>query len=138
MLRDGGVKFPAVRYATRTLSMMKGSQNLDWVAFNGVMPQKLYIWQISQEAFNGKINTNPLNFQEFGLSKIQVLKNERSMIASQPTTFDSTNRELLFMNTMMNIPTFPFNSWEFRGGYCVIVVDLTRDHSRAATTGLNQ
>ena len=55
--------------------------------------------------------------------------NERSMIASQPTTFDSTNRELLFMNTMMNIPTFPFNSWEFRGGYCVIVVDLTRDHS---------
>jgi hypothetical protein len=109
MLADGGVKFPALRFNTRTLSMVKGAQNVDWVPFNGVMPQKIYIWQLSQEAFNGKINKNPFNFQTFNLGKIQVLMNERSMITSQPTTTESKN--LLCMNTMMNITEFPFYSW---------------------------
>ena len=106
---------------------MKGAQNMDWVLFNGVMPQKIYIWQVSQEAFNGKIDKNPFNFEQFGLNKIQVLVNERSMITSQPVSLQNLN--LLFMNTIMNITEYPFYTWEFGGGYCVIVVDLTRDHS---------
>jgi hypothetical protein len=127
MLEDGGVDFPANKYSTRTISMMKGAQNLDWVPFNGVMPQKIYIWQLSQEAFNGKIDKNPFNFQQFDLSKVQVLVNERSMITSQPISLKSEN--VLYMNTTMNIPEFPLYAWEFYGDYCVIVVDLTRDHS---------
>ena len=65
ILADGGVKYPGVKYTTRTLSMMKGSQNLDWIPFTGAMPQKIFITQILQDAYNGKIDKNPFNFQDF-------------------------------------------------------------------------
>ena len=132
ILASEGVNYPMRRYDTRTMSMMKGSQNLDWVSASGVMPHKIYIWQLSQDAFNGKIDKNPYNFERFGLSKIQVLVNEHSMIVSQPTRFDdgdTENTAMLYMNTILNTTEAPFSSFEFRTGYCVIVVDLTRDRS---------
>ena len=130
ILASEGVNYPMHRYETRTMSMMKGSQNLDWVSASGVMPQKIYIWQLNQDAFNGKVDKNPYNFDRFGLSKIQVLVNEHSMIVSQPTRFDdSENTAALYMNTILNTTDAPFKLDEFCWGYCVIAVDLTRDRS---------
>ena len=132
ILASEGVNYPMHRYDTRTMSMMKGSQNLDWVSMSGVMPQKIYIWQLSQDAFNGKVDKNPYNFERFGLKKIQVLVNEQSMILSQPSRFEDTktdNSALLYMNTILNTTEAPFSASAFFFGYCVIVVDLTRDRS---------
>ena len=129
MLASEGVNYPMLRYDTRTMSMMKGSQNLDWTPVSGVMPQKIYIWQITQDAFNANVTKNPYNLQTFGLSKIQVLVNEQSMIASQPTRFGEGNTAMLYMNTMLNTTEAPFNEEEFSYGYGVITVDLTRDRS---------
>ena len=117
ILASEGVNYPMRRYDTRIMSMMKGSH-------------KIYIWQLSQEAFNGKIDKNPYNFEHFGLSKIQVLVNEQSMIVSQPIRFEvGDNTALLYLNTILNTTEAPFTSEEFCFGYCVIAVDLTRDRS---------
>ena len=131
ILASEGVNYPMLRYETRTMTMMKGSQNLDWVSVSGVMPQKIYIWQLAQDAFNGQIDKNPYNFERFGMSKIQVLVNEHSMIASQPTRLDDDSKHtaLLYMNTILNTTEAPFTYDDFCWCYCVIVVDLTRDRS---------
>ena len=55
--------------------------------------------------------------------------NEKNMITSQPVKHSQDFPKLLYMNIVMNIPTFPFSSWEMGGGNFIIVVDLTRDHS---------
>jgi len=41
ILASEGVNYPMLRYNTRTMSMMKGAQNLDWVPISGVMPEKV-------------------------------------------------------------------------------------------------
>ena len=71
ILTDGGVKYPAVKYTTRTLSMMKGSQNLDWIPFTGAMPQKIFITQILQEAYNERFTRTPLTSKTLVLRKFK-------------------------------------------------------------------
>jgi hypothetical protein len=130
LLSSDGVNFPMVQYDTRTVTMMAGAQNLDWVPISGVMPQKVYVWQTSQKAFNGAIDKNPFNFDTFNVSKVQVLVNERSMITSQPTGFNvSEDRYPLYMNTVLSTTEAPFTPFEFTAGYFIFAVDLTRDHS---------
>jgi hypothetical protein len=131
ILSGGGVSYPATRYDIRTLSTMKGAQNVDWAPFSGLMPQKIYVWQITQKGYNGNISVNPFKYTDFGLNKVQILMNERSMLTSQPIKCDH-NRSLsmlMYMNTVLNTGAAPFSPMMFEMGFTIIVTDLTRDHS---------
>ena len=60
---------------------------------------------------------------------MQVLVNEQSMITSQPTTFDAETNCMAYLNTVMNTTEAPFSKVDFEFGFCITVVDLTRDRS---------
>ena len=90
---------------------------------------QIYIFAKTQEAFNGKLEKNPFYLNDFSLSKIQVMVNEQSMITSQPTTVNYADDSMAYMNTLMNTTEAPFSMTDFQFGFCIIVVDLTRDRS---------
>jgi len=128
LLSSEGISYPVKRYETRTMSLMKGAQNVDWVAFAGRLPRRVYLWQVAQDAYNGVYQKNPYNFKSFGLSKAQILANEQSIITSQPTASTYRNN-MLYMNRAMICEDLPCDPVDFTDGYFVIAADVSRDHS---------
>ena len=62
VLNAGGFYYPGTNPVVRTKTVSKGDQNFDWSPFSGKLPQRIYFWMISQEAYNGHQDKNPYNF----------------------------------------------------------------------------
>ncbi len=134
VLSTSGFLYPATNPVVRTKTISKGDQNLDWTPFTGKLPQRLYFWMISQEAYNGQLNKNPYNFQQFGLTKLQIFHNGRSLPYSQGLTRLSGSAEYLkfYMTTLtaINSPeTFKISYNDYNFGYFVVAVDVSSDFS---------
>ena len=133
MLNGSGFFYPGTNPVVRTKTISKGDQNLDWTPFTGKLPQRVYIWMISQEAYNGHQNKNPYNFGTFGLTKLQVFNNGQSLPYSQGLTkLDSGSYLKFYMTTLASInspETFCLSQFDYASGYFIVAVDISSDFS---------
>ena len=133
-LNSTGFLYPATNPVVRTKTVSKGDQNVDWTPFTGKLPQRVYVFMIKQDAYNGKLNKNPYNFQSFGLSKLQVFNNGRCLPYSQGLTRLSDNKDYLkFFNTTLqaiNSPeSFGIKYDQYEWGYFIVAIDVSADFS---------
>ena len=86
-----------------------------------------------QAAYNSQQNKNPFNFETFGLSKLQVLVNGRSVPHSQGmTTLSEYNYLKFYMTTLNSInspETFNVSFNDYTRGFFVIAIDVSSDFS---------
>ena len=133
MLNTHGFFYPGTNPVVRTKTISKGDQNLDWTPFTGKSPQRIYMWMILQEAYNGQQNKNPFNFQTFDLTKLQVFHNGRSLPYSQGLTIlDGRDYFKFYMSTLMSInspETFKIDYVDYQSGYFIVAVDVSSDFS---------
>jgi hypothetical protein len=106
---------------------------MDWTPFTGKLPQRIYMWMIAQEAYNGQQDKNPFNFQQFGITKLQVFLNGRSLPYSQGLTLlDGGDYTKFYLTTLTSInspETFKISYSDFGLGYFIVAVDVSSDFS---------
>ena len=133
ILNTQGFFYPGTNPVVRSKTISKGDQNLDWTPFTGKLPQRIYMWMILQEAYNGQQNKNPFNFQPFSLTKLQVFHNGRSLPYSQGLTkLDGKDYLKFYMSTLMSInspETFKITYTDYQSGYFIVAVDVSSDFS---------
>ena len=47
LLSSRGFLYPSLTVTTRTKTISKGDQNVDWIPYNGLLPRRLYFFQIT-------------------------------------------------------------------------------------------
>ena len=132
-LSSKGFFYPGTNPVVRTKTISKGDQNIDWTPFTGKLPQRIYICMTKQEAYNSQQDKNPYNFETFGLSKLQVFVNGRSVPHSQGiTTLSDFNYLKFYMMTLNSInspETFNISYLDYTRGYFIIAIDVSSDFS---------
>jgi hypothetical protein len=133
ILSSKGFFYPGTNPVVRTKTISKGDQNMDWTPFTGKLPQRIYMWMIAQEAYNGQQDKNPFNFQQFGITKLQVFLNGRSLPYSQGLTLlDGGDYTKFYLTTLTSInspETFKISYSDFGLGYFIVAVDVSSDFS---------
>lgn len=136
LLGSKGFEYNLNSNHTRIKTVSKGDQNVEWLPFSGVLPKRIYFWQISHESYNAQIDKNLYNFQSFQLNRFQVFKNGLSLPLS--VGFNNVQADdylKLYYNTIkaINSPTtFDIGKTDFVFGYLIICVDLTNDGNASA------
>ena len=80
LLKSVNAKYPIMRSDLKTISLPKGSQqvNIDDL-FHSYIPNKLIITMVTSVAMNGNYTKNPFNFQNFDVNSIAVYVNGESL-----------------------------------------------------------
>lgn len=132
-LNTAGFLYPMSTPITKTKTVSSGDQNVDHTFFTGKLPERIYIWQISQRAYNGEIDKNQFNFLPFEINKIQVFKNGRSVPSGQGLM---NMQQQLYLNAYLttaesiNSPeTFKIPFDTYVNGYFLVVIDISSDFS---------
>jgi hypothetical protein len=132
-LQTTGFLYPFSSPVVRTKTIGAGDQNLDWTPFTWKLPQRIFLWQISQGAYNGEIDKNQYRFLPYAINRIQVFKNGRSVPSGQGLiNMQATNYLNTFMTTAeaINSPeTFKIPFDYYKNGYYLIAIDISSDFS---------
>lgn len=144
-LSTRGLSYESTRREIRSKMVSKNDQNCEWIPFTGLLPRRVYFFQILNTAYNGAINKNIFNFQMFDLKRLQLFRNGESLPLDQPLELSEGKPVLMYMFTLnaLNKPeNVPFNLWEYQYGYMIGCFDLTQDghagnknYDAAATNG---
>jgi hypothetical protein len=132
ILAARGMRFTSKRLSVRSIVVSKNDQNCDWAPVSGSLPDRIYIFQTLNSAYNGNIAKNPFNYQSFDLKRVQVYKNGESLPLTQAVQLSAQEAMLLYTLSMdaINRPqSLSFNAFEYLYGYMIICVDLTNDTS---------
>lgn len=132
LLSSRGLTYPSVRCSMRSKVVSKNDQNCEWVPFSGILPKRIFIFQISQAAFNGDITKNIYNFQHFNLKQIHVAQNDEGVPLSSAVQIDWNSPGLLYLISTLALgdaSKVHYDSWDFANGYALMCFDLTSDKS---------
>lgn len=136
-LSKGVIKLPIRRIDVKTFALSKDLQSHTIAnAFLSELPTKIIIGFVSNESFNGKISSNPFNFDHFNLNYLCLINNGK-MIPSKPLqpSFEENRYARSFLSLFTNLGRFhrsqniPISYDEFGKGYSLYAFDLTPDLS---------
>ena len=137
VLEKQTMKFPVKHVEMKFFT--KGSTRPDLSEQNlvtGVLPRKCYIGLVDAEAFNGKITSNPFNFQNFGVSEITLRANgisvpyDKISLDYESKKYDEGYFSLLQASGLLYKNRGSTISYEnFGNGYALYGFDLSSDPS---------
>ena len=139
-LKRQNALYPMQHAEVQTYTIPAGNQsyNKDHI-FPDQAPKLLFVAMVENEAYNGSYKKNPYNFQHFGLNKIALFKEGRSVPGLPFEPDFKTGRYLRdYMNTM-NVMKYSnsdetngLTPYEFANGYTIYAFDLTADNEAGA------
>ena len=139
-------KFPIRRVEVQTFTIGSGLRTkIEEYLFQGQFPKRLFIGMVSNEAFNGSFATNPFNFKNFDLSKLEVSCDGHNVCdkAFEPRfTDDLYLRSYMSLFQALNSPIQMQNCdidyEDYKDGYCLWGYDSTsRGRPRTFTSHEN-
>ena len=130
-------KFPIRRVEVKTFTISSGTRSkIEDHLLTGQLPKRVFIGLVTNEAFNGTLETNPFFFQHFNLSKMDVTCDGHSVYGKpfEPRfgndqylrSFLSVYQALASQNQVQNCN---IDYEDYKGGYCFWGYDLTPDHA---------
>ncbi len=131
-------KYPIKRVIVKSFLITKGIKDETITNINtNVLPNRIVIGMVDNQAFNGAIKRNPFNFHHYNLSSIGVLVDGKNSVYGQPIEFDFKNRKFIrgYYSLFENIdkPVFATGNGisrsDYDGGYTLLAFDLTPDLS---------
>ena len=133
VLHNHGAIYPALQYDIRTRTI--ATQNLDWSIFNGRLPNRLYLWFVSEKAFNNDQQKYIFNLPCPDMNSFQVFLNDMPIPSNQAISttetairaYEDTLRALNYKNLDLG-----YNPGEYKEGAFVYAIDCTSDNSCGA------
>ena len=128
-------KFPITRTECKVITVSEKVSNVhEDNIYLGQLPKRVVVGMVSSEAFNGKKDKNPYNFQEFGISHLQMLVDGEPVYGKPFNNIDVENYlrcyQSLFhgMNKLDSLNSASIIKREdWKKGYALFVFDLTPD-----------
>ena len=136
----GMAKYPLRTVSTHLKTLTKGvmSESFSNIFSNGIIPERIIIGLITNEAYNGSYTTNPFNFGLFALKELKLTVNnveipETAIDLSSPTgQLKAYNSIFAGDGTMHRARGNDINRLEWSKGYGLFVYDLTPDGNGAS------
>ncbi|XP_067135114.1 uncharacterized protein F54H12.2-like [Centruroides vittatus] len=134
-LENSVIKMPYRRVNIKVFTLSKGilSSNIS-NAIIGQIPKRIIIGLVRNNAFNGQIDLNPFNFENFDLNYISVIKDS---ILIPPNLycpdFDAKSYARSYTTLFKEIGGIPYGKFanisysDYAQGYMFYVFDLTPD-----------
>jgi hypothetical protein len=140
VLQLGPAKYPInrIEIKTYTLNEKLMSKLIDNI-YLGPLPNRVLVGMVSTKAYNGSMDTNPYNFQNFNLSEISILFDNQN-IPGHPIRMDFSKGKFATAYLTLFSGTGRFFSdsgnyvtpHDFANGYGLFCFDLTPDLSSSA------
>ena len=108
-------KFPIRRVEVKTFTISSGTRSkIEDHLLTGQLPKRVFIGLVTNEAFNGNLDTNPFFFQHFNLSKMDVTCDEHSVYGKpfEPRfdVIDAFNTTSRYLDDILNINNVYFDN----------------------------
>ncbi|XP_067135834.1 uncharacterized protein F54H12.2-like [Centruroides vittatus] len=136
-LENSVIKMPYRRVNIKVFTLSKGilSSNIS-NAIIGQIPKRIIIGLVRNNAFNGQIDLNPFNFENFDLNYISVIK-DSILIPPNPfcPDFDAKSYARSYATLFEEIGGIPYGKFanisysDYAQGYMFHVFDLTPDRA---------
>lgn len=137
MLQQYPAKYPFQMSDVRTFNVPKGQyactiQNL----FEDQIPQRVVVAMVTSEAYNGRFQENPYNFQHFNLTSAGFYVDGKSVPrAPLQTNFESREVAEAYGALVRVNPEAGITSYDFVEGYTLLVFDLRKSLFREMHSG---
>lgn len=128
--------FPVVQYTTHVHTLPAGSQNADFLICSGILPKRVFVFQISQKRMNGDCELNSLEMKPFGITHFHLDKNGNKLPAPNGLDMNVAPSAQSIMESYMLGLWKPLEGYaksvgitpdEWVSSYFVVAVDLTQD-----------
>jgi hypothetical protein len=135
-LEHNNALIPLTRVIVESRNINQGVVNEKFEnMIKGPLPKRLILGMVDSEAFAGKFNKNPFNFQHFDIKSIS-LTIEGDPIPYQPFKFDFKNSVFLkgYYSIFSGIENAlisgnDISMYDYQNGYTLLVFDLSQDGS---------
>lgn len=100
-LESTPAKYSLRRIELRQLYLTRGQTNLTWNVFNSVIPRRIMVFLVDNNAFDGSIKMSPFHFQHGNLQSISVEANDLT-VPSIPYHFDFKNSDSNYVRSFVD------------------------------------
>ena len=127
------VVYPITRVETKDYLSPQGVKSFYLTnVSNGILPKRIILALVLNDAYNGSYTLNPYNFQHFGLSKLELNVNG-IVYGGKPLEFDFAANKYLAgywslvtaMGKLSSHHGCTISREEYKSGYCLFAFDLT-------------
>lgn len=135
-LERGTAKYPIRRVVCKSFTVPQNYLDVSHEKlFSGQLPTRIVIGLVSNRAFNGHLESNPFNFQHFGLSEIALYLDGQQQHAVRPIQPNYADGQYiraydsLFAGTgrQCRDEGLYISREDYSGGYALYAFDLTAD-----------
>jgi hypothetical protein len=119
----------------RVLTVSEKISSVDQIVFDGRVPFRITVAQLSQAACDGSLQKNPLNFQHFNMSSIALEVNGRLVPTQTLKTNFKEDYSLAYVSLFHNLGIrmedggLGFDQGVFSGGYVIFSFCLCADEA---------
>jgi hypothetical protein len=131
----GNAKYPIRRVVCKTFTIPTG--NLDFTqenVFSGVLPTRMVIGIVDNDAFNGSYEKNPFNFKHYDLTRLRILLDgQQNYIKPIETNFaqhqylEAYLTQFIGTGKQQKDEGTDLSRTDFANGYAIYTFDLTPD-----------
>ena len=125
-------KFPIRRVEVKTFTIGAGMRSkIEDHLFQGQLPKRVFLGMVSNEAFNGSVDTNPFFSQHFDLKKLEITCDGHNIYGR---TFEPNFGQQRYLRSYMSVyqalstPNQAQNCnidyADYRDGYCFLGYDF--------------
>lgn len=143
-IRTKNIKYPVRRVEMKFFTKGAGQGDItESNLVNGQIPKRIVIGLVETDAFNGKITSNPYNFQNFNTDKVVLRLNgmpvpfeELEMNFDNDCYYQGYLSLLQGTGKLHEDQGFAINPSQYKNGYSLFSFDLTSDQSACGTFDL--
>ena len=132
---SSGALYPVTHVVVKNFTLSSGISTAEIDSlFVGQIPNKIFLFMVENEAYSGKYDKNPFNFQHFGLRSCS-LSVEGKQLPQNGINVDVDNNEWIeaYYSYVKNCGLYPYD-WgngvtrsQYLGGCFIMAYDLTPD-----------
>ena len=130
-----GALIPITHVVVKNFTLGSGAATAEIDSmFVGQLPNKIFLFMVSNEAYSGKYTKNPFRFQDFGLTRCS-LNVEGKQLPHNGINIDMSQNLWIeaYFSYIKNCGLYPYNwrngvtKFQFTGGTMILGFDLTPD-----------
>jgi len=135
-LESSNAKYPVRRVVCKSVTVPQGFYDLTHEKlFSGQLPNRIIIGMVTNDAFVGRKEHNPYNFQHFNLTEISVFADGQNVQNIKPLKMNYNNHEWIRAYNSLYTGTgrlfcdegLDINREEYPNGYALYAFDLSPD-----------
>jgi len=133
-IKNGSMRYPIRELKSHARTIQQGTAQYEQDIYTKVIPRRIWIAMVRQDARAGNYKLNPFNFQHFNMKSIQLNVAGKQVPAEElKVDFDSNRYKELYFNLFSQMDNMfddrgnGISYSDFKDGFCIMAFDLTAD-----------